>query len=86
MAQVTLPPFIQSISGQVGNITFRAYASGKTGFYLSPTQKRNTPVTKAEKQARELFAQRVQHVNNIMRENPYITRKQAWTIVKQLPS
>ena len=86
MAQVTLLPLIRSISGQVGNICFRTYASGKTGFYLSPTQKRTTPVTKAESHARELFAQRVQRVNNIMRENPYITRKQAWTIVKQLPS
>ena len=86
MAQVKLPPFIQSISGQVGNIIFRTYASGKTGLYPCPVQKRTTPLTKAEMRAREVFAERAQRVNNIMRDNPYITRKEAWKIVKQIPS
>ena len=86
MATVTLPPFLQSISGQVGNICFRTYASGKIGIYLCPTQTRTTPATKAELRSRAIFAERAQRVRNIMRENPNITRKQAWLITKQITS
>lgn len=86
MAQVVLPPFLHSISGRLDNVCFRSFASGKTGFYLLSSKKRTTPVSKAEMRARELFAERVQRVNNIMKENPSITRKQAWIIAKQIPS
>lgn len=86
MAQVTLPSFLQSISGRVGNVCFRTYASGRTGLYLCDPPKRKTPLTNAETRARELFKERAQHVNKIMKDNPYLTRKQAWTIAKQLPS
>lgn len=86
MARVTLPSFIKSISGQVGNICFRTYASGKTGVYPVQKQQRSKPVTKAETRARDLFKERVKRVNNIMRDDPFITRKKAWEIVKQMPS
>ena len=86
MAQVTLPPFLRSISGRLGNICFRTYASGKTGFYLLSSPNHATPISKEEMRTRELFAERVQRVNNIMKDDPSITRKQAWIIVKQIPS
>ena len=86
MAHVTLPPFIQSISGRVGNLCFRTSAEGKTTVYVNAKKSRSTPLTKQEVHARELFAERVQRVNKIMQENPSITRKQAWKIAKQIPS
>lgn len=86
MAQVTLPSFLRSISGRLGNICFRTYPSGKTGFYLLTDRKRTSPLTKEEIHARELFKQRVQYVYRVMKENPSLTRKQAWTIAKQITS
>lgn len=86
MAKVTLPSFIQSISGQVGDLCFRTSASGKTSVYLATKQKRITAVSKNEMQARSLFAERAKRVNNIMLNDPHITREQAWRIVKQIPS
>jgi len=86
MAKVILPSFIRSLSGQIGNLCFRTSASGKTSVYLKPERTRKTPVSQKEMQARERFAERVRQVNNIMLQDPLITRKQAWIIVKQLPS
>ena len=85
MAHVTLPSFIRSLSGQVGGLCFRTSASGKTTVYLAGKQKRTTAVSENEMQARNLFAQRAKRVNNIMRQDPHITREQAWKIVKQIP-
>lgn len=84
MAKVTLVPFIQSISGRVGNLCFRT-SKGKTTVFFAKENTRTTPPTDAELNARNSFAQRVKMVNNIMRNDPSITRAEAWKIVKQLP-
>ena len=84
MAQVFLPPFIRSISGRIGKLCFRTCASGKTFVCRSPARQLDTPVSDSEMRARALFAQRVLRVNSLRLENPDLTKKQAWTIVKQL--
>lgn len=86
MARVTLPPFIQSLSGQVGNLCFRTSSDGKTCVYLSSRQKRSKPISEKEIRARNLFKERAQRVKNLMLVDPKLTRKQAWIIAKQIPT
>ena len=86
MAKVTLPPFIQSLSGQVGNLCFRTSADGKICVYLAPKQTRNKPISEKEMRVRNLFKERAQQVMNLMRDDPTLTRKQAWKIAKQTPT
>lgn len=85
MARVTLPSFILSLSGQMGNLCFRTSADGKTCVYLAPRQKRSKPVSENEMRARNLFKERAQRVKNLMLNDPTLTVKQAWKIVKQIP-
>ncbi|MBQ8938700.1 MAG: hypothetical protein IJ047_00555 [Paludibacteraceae bacterium] len=84
MAKVTLLPFIQSISGRVGNLCFRT-SGGKTSVFFAKEKTRTTLPSEAELKAREIFALRAKMVNNIMRNDPSVTRAEAWKIVKQLP-
>ncbi|MBQ9426286.1 MAG: hypothetical protein IJU36_01465 [Paludibacteraceae bacterium] len=85
MANVTLSPFIRSISGQVGEYMFRTSASGKVTLYRAPKRILKTVVSPNEQRARSIFTERVRLVNNLMRLNPNLTRKEAWQYVKQLP-
>ena len=86
MAHVTFPPFIQSVSGRVGNLFFRTTPSGKTTIYAVSKLQRTSLPTENEMRARELFKQRVQQVNNIIKNDPKVTKAQAWKIVKQIPT
>lgn len=81
-AKITLLPIIRSISGRLGNLYFRTSRAGKTTVSTFNPKNRITPPTKAEINARNLFAKRVTEVNQLIRKYPDITRKEAWKIVK----
>ena len=60
MAKVTLAPFIESISGKVGNLQFRTLRSGRTVVHarrdlIEGTPLRSTPLSEAEKAHRKRF-------------------------------
>lgn len=80
MAKVTLPPFIQSISGQVGNLRFRTSASGKTTVTTAVPHKRTKPVTAAEKAARERFRAIAKTVAKCRKNRSLLTRQELWTL------
>lgn len=80
MAKCKLPPFILSLSGKVGNLCFRTSASGRTLLYPCPKKQQNKTPTQCETKARELFKERVIQVNNIKKQNPSISHKEAWKI------
>lgn len=83
MAKCKLPPFILSLSGKVGNLCFRTSASGKTSLYPCPKKQQNETPTQSETKARELFKERVIQVNNIKKQYPNISSKEAWEIIMQ---
>ena len=78
MAKCKLPPFILSLSGKVGNLCFHTSASGKTSLYPCPKKQQNKTPTQCET---KLFKERVIQVNNIKKQNPSISHKEAWKIV-----
>lgn len=86
MAKITLQPFITSISGRIGNMYFRTYASGKTTMTTNQPRKRSTPCSEAEIQAKQLFAKRAAIVKNLRKQYPDKSLKDLWKIAKQMPS
>lgn len=81
MAKVTLPSFMQSISGRMGkNICFRTTKAGKTSIYIIKNKESNKPPTQSEIKARQLFKKRAAMVKEIMKQNPSISHKEAWKI------
>lgn len=83
MAKCKLPPFILSLSGKVGNLCFRTSASGKTSLYPCPKKQKNKTPTQKQLNTRELFKERVIQVNNIKKQYPNISSKEAWEIIMQ---
>ena len=83
MAKCKLPPFILSLSGKVGNLCFRTSASGKTSLYPCPKKQQNKTHTQKQLNTRELFKERVIQVNNIKKQYPNISSKEAWEIIMQ---
>ena len=93
MVKVTLAAGIESASGKTGNVQFRTFrkpdGSIETRMYLVPRAEngkykyeRSTPVTEREKQVRELFSKRQQRVNQLLKANPKLSKKEAWKIAK----
>ena len=80
MAKVTLPPFIQSISGQVGNLHFRTSASGKTTLSIGSPRKRTKPLSEAEKEARIRFRQIAKTVASMRKQGSKLTRQELWIL------
>ena len=80
MAKVTLPPFIQSISGRVGNLSFRTSASGKTSVTCFQPRKRTTPLSSNEKLARTRFAQIAKTVAQMKQQGSQLSRKELWDL------
>ena len=56
-------------------------ASGKTSLYPCPKKQQNKTPTQSETKARELFKERVIQVNNIKKQYPNISSKEAWEII-----
>ena len=83
MAQVTLPPFVESISGRVGNLSFRRTPSGKTSVSLYKPYKRTTPVTPQEQTARTRFAQIAKTVSKMKQQGSKLSRKELWDLVSK---
>ena len=83
MAKCKLQPFILSLSGKVGNLCFRTSASGKTSLYPCPKKQQNETPTQKQLNTRELFKERVTQVNNIKKQYPNISSKEAWEIIMQ---
>ena len=56
----------------------------KVRMYLRTAEdyQRSTPVSEKEIQIRELFSKRQQRVNQLMAENPKLSKKKAWQIAK----
>ena len=84
---------INNISGKSGNVLFKTYkrADGttETRAYLVPKAEdgkykyeRSTPVSKHEIQIRALFSKRQQRVNQLLKANPKLSKKEAWKIAK----
>ena len=71
MARVTLAPFIEGISGKVGNLEFRTYKNGKTTVrvrkskYEREESGRKKPFTAGEKAAQRRFGI-VAHVTGVL--------------------
>lgn len=80
MAKCKLPPFILSLSGKVGNLCFRTSASGKTSLYPCPKKQQDETPTQKQLNTRELFKERIIQVNNIKKQNPSFSHKEAWKI------
>ena len=80
MAKVTLPPFIRSISGQLGNLRFRTSGSGKTTVSAYTPHKRTTPLTPGEIAARERFCKIASTVAQMRREGSLLSRKELWIL------
>lgn len=94
MVKVILAAGIESASGKTGNVQFRTYkrANGETEtrMYLLPRRKngafgyeRKTPVSKHEMKCRSLFSKRLAFVTNFLKDNPGMTKKQAWEVAKK---
>ena len=83
MAHVTLPPFVQSISGRVGNLNFRRTPSGKTSVSLYQPRKRTTPVTPKETTARTRFAQIAKTVSQMQQQGSKLSRKELWDLISK---
>ena len=80
MARVTLPPFIRSISGQIGNLHFRTSASGKTTVYAATPRKRTKPLSNAEKAARLRFRQVAKTVALMQHQGSQLSRHELWIL------
>lgn len=57
----------------------------KTRLYLrtADSYQRKTPVSKAEMDAREIFAKRQSYVKQLMAADPGLSKKEAWSIAKR---
>ena len=84
MATVKLQPFIASISGKMGDVYFKTYASGKVTMTTHTPTKRTTPVSPKEMQHRENFSRRAALVNRLKAEYPYKSKKELWELAKQI--
>ena len=95
MAKVTLAPFIESISGKVGNLQFRTLKSGRTVVHArrcvaeDGTAHRSTPPTPAEIAHRKRFGMVSSITAEIQSLYPRIDqaaadRQQIWLRVKYL--
>jgi len=80
MAKVTLPPFLQSISGQIGDLHFRTSRSGKTSVSLGSPRPRSTPIKPTEVAARERFRKIASTVAQMRRQGSQLSRKELWTL------
>ena len=83
MAKVTLPPFIQSISGRLGDLSFRTSASGKTSVTCFKPRPRTTPVSPKELSARTRFAQIAKTVAQMRLQGSQLSRKELWNLARQ---
>ena len=94
MVKVILAAGIESASGKTGNVQFRTFkrADGETEtrMYLLPRKKngafgyeRKTPVSEREIKVRSIFSKRQEFVTNFLKDNPGMTKKQAWDIAKK---
>ena len=83
MAHVTLPPFVESISGRVGNLSFRRTPSGKTSVTLYKPHQRTSPVTPKEQTARSRFAQIAKTVTEMQKQGSTLSRKELWKIASK---
>lgn len=92
---IELIPGIASISGTLykGKNGLRIVATTrkaatankqKTRLYLrtADSYKRKTPVSKAELDAREIFAKRQSYVKQLMAADPGLSKKEAWAKAK----
>lgn len=94
MARVTLAPFIEGISGKVGNLEFRTYRNGKTTVrvrksrYALEDEVRKRPLSASEQAARRRFGI-VSHVTGVLQsEYPRIdeaahARQKIWNRVSR---
>ena len=80
MANVTLPPFIKSISGQIGNLHFRTFRSGKTTVTAGTPRKRTKPLSPAEKAAKERFRAVARTVAQMRKQGSQLSRKDLWIL------
>lgn len=83
MARVTLPPFIESISGRVGNFSFRTSASGKTSVTCFKPHQRTAPITQKEIDARTRFAQIAKTVTQMKKQGSQLSRKELWDLASK---
>ena len=91
--RIKLASGIESISGKSKNMIFKTYTkpdgSTETRMYFvprnedgEPVYQRSTPVSKHEIQIRALFSKRQQRVNQLLKANPKLSKKEAWKIAK----
>ena len=88
MAQTTLLPGVESISGKVGNYLFKTYTrNGKKDVrvYLCShdSYRRTTKLSAAERAARKLFGEQAREVHRRIKAGDSRTRKEIWAEVKK---
>ena len=87
MAQTTLLPGVESISGKVGNYLFKTYTrNGKkeVRVYLCPegSYRRQSKLSAGERAARMQFAEQAREVSRRMKDGDRRTKKEIWKEVK----
>jgi len=88
MAQTTLIPGVETISGKVGNYLFKTFnRNGKKDVrvYLCPegSYRRKTKLSAAEKASRKQFGELAREVTRRQKAGDKRTRKAIWADVKR---
>lgn len=88
MAQATLIPGVESISGKVGNFMFKTFdrnGQKEVRVYLCKpdSYRRKTKVSAHERRQRALFAAQSREVGRRIREGDTRTKKEIWEEVKR---